>query len=1542
MDATPTLPTTLVGRVYHSISSVKSVSSSGNKKRPRPLDGCNGNDSGSINDGYHKGFIFIPDERQSSVQTSSNGIHNGQSTQPEGNGYPLIIPFQCLRAACYAAATGKQIKMSQYSLIRYRGRWGELIFSSRFKEKNNVTMDSMKLLGNDCCCDHFVAIEVHHDGLRLVSTENGDDMDKQSSQEKNAPSMTLETLAQKEAQSQQPNGSQKKKKKPNAFGKDPMNVTGVVDAISPILQNDSQEEPFAIMELYQPSIDEESTDVKSAVAVIRGENALCIHPAIHPGQSITLVGVISRKWKVPSEFQKYLDNNKAVGNRDDLYQRLNNRVPNRVVLVTEASAIRWNDECEVANSLASSRYEQDLSLPSTVESLTSIRGIVKSVHYHQSEPKWGRQSSRVVHFVTLKLLTPTDVSRDDKLSSSMNRASCVENEAAEEPKLARLYLTKYAIPPNLELGMQPGSIIRAVNIHFISPSTKAEKCYFGKHVDARYLCYVACLRSTVAVERCAGESSHYTRSSHPWFVTREKPFLLVPDHRITDICSDPLNTKSSSQYLAEENLRRELELKLGCFSSSLTESTDIEYAQRPIDDAGCHGSKSLDEKVYNPHSLKVDDLLAHHHRIVTFGKVNDERGRSKGCSCVKRKSNRVNGSENGRLTMRDPYGEFFDHAHGFSNSTECGSSCNDFSCHNHYHHPTSSSMPHVVGLEDLRNSCAHNFINRVAISFRSKFQLSDGHWHKRESSKVSSGWMSSYSYQGLGLCQVLNDYARAEATNRVPSTACYGSSNDSMNSIYTLGNIEVDNMNPGSKYATASIHDNACSIPLCETRNVAVGSDNSQAFQLESNGLPMWIQIDSVIVSCLCLGSSLKECEPKQSHSNQVESEVSYEQGSSRKVFPHTFLPRKADGADGPAFVFLVNNFIFIGSVHIVTRSSVPFDRSRGLTADAMAFSGKAKRNKSGCEMNTSRSLITNDNAISSVQDCLEQKTTDALLESPISIIGRRLVRQRFTFRKVRQSMQRERCYDGWTIILSHIDPSTDGVLDVASVLQTIEVKISVPLGKSTGVNADALKLAVHRLFSSDSKDAAEILLGDESNKIITPDQVTMGLAWCAASEDSQTSPLLSGGWDEDKSSAGMSLPPSVHIEIPFTSRTFSKLGYQRFRCNLSELKSVFVFEDRISASGRLSEIAHSASSSATPSPEFQDTVKFLPGMLNRRLRRVPPLIFNHGSGKEAPVYHCRNRHSALTWLKCKGGVPSATLAELHWDICAALKERDHSHLKPSLLRRVQNAKILGISFCRACVECTKCFQALKSDQSLNTHQADTHSYPNTNTADKKIPEKSILFCPSGCSRSYAAVKWECSAIVDDGTGQAKLYAEREGALLLLGGGLDVATIENGAWELDGGVFFQPTLPASSHLMECLKDATLKARKCIAERKLNKQEKSHNEDLPSTFSLLPADAKAEYLLHQHCRQWYQHHQNRKMDLFCRCKPLSESVTTVNQTEIQVAKAWIAKVGLDFGTAPTATLPPLKLTLEDACLASEESHDDNVTGWNLLGSFKNII
>ena len=55
---------------------------------------------------------------------------------------------------------------------------------------------------------------------------------------------------------------------------------------------------------------------------------------------------------------------------------------------------------------------------------------------------------------------------------------------------------------------------------------------------------------------------------------------------------------------------------------------------------------------------------------------------------------------------------------------------------------------------------------------------------------------------------------------------------------------------------------------------------------------------------------------------------------------------------------------------------------------------------------------------------------------------------------------------------------------------------------------------------------------------------------------------------------------------------------------------------------------------------------------------------------------------------------------------------------------------------------------------------------------------------------------------------------------------------------------------------------------------------------------------------------------------------------MNGTEVNVAKAMIAQVGLEFGMTATSTLPPLKLTLEDACVCSEEK-EDKLIGWEML-------
>lgn len=1436
------MPQAIDGCLYHIISQHGFDNTISGKKRPRPgvaaaKGGGSNCSAGAIGvaDSFCKGFIFIPEDQH------SHDIQEGRPVHPllefsrcsVGIGFPIVIPYPLIIAACQAVSTGRLIRISQYSLICYGyDGWGTMVFSSRCTEHKNVRMKSG--IG-DFDNNYIVVIELHHDGLRTLPSEIDEGYPGSTHKTTNeVPTMTLEFLAQKEATNQSGGDSKISKKK--AIGKDPINVTGTVDAISPILFNDSQEEPFAIMELYQPPIDEEVTDVKSAVAVIRGDEALCMHHAIHPGQSITMIGVVSRKWKVPDEFRKHNNHDDMTRPIPDLHQRLSCRVPDRVILVSEAKSIRWDEE--TAGRL-------DLSLPSTVDSLTSIRGIVKSVHFHHNRSKGGKKVRYTAHFVTMTLLNQT---RDAALDKEVN----AENRTADEQKLARIYLPKYSMPPNLILGLQPGSILRAINVHLI-PSTKScSRCGHAAQIDAHFECYFACLRSTLAIERCAGESRICTPDSHHWFVPRGKAFSLVPDHRITDICSDPFNSRSTKQYFAEENLRRELENRA--------------YMELP----------HTFQRVADPLSAmaKLDSLLIHHHRTSTLGKVNKGSGQNIECKCTKR--NCHNDGSNGRLTMRNPYAEFFDHAHNLSvsNATECGSSS-----FNRSHHCETTSMPRIVELKDLRNACALNFINRVAISLRSKSQsetISHGVGDTQQSSRLSPGWTSCYHYQGLHLCQVLNDYERSQPMVDLRYKAWHDISNDSLNEVYVWGSVELE-WNDSTLFG-----DKSCVVPICEMRNLQLSSHESQP---DHNYSPTWAQIGTVFVSCLCLGLKQNNHEVERSDSSNGDVD-GYIRETSRKGYLHRFLPATrfdtvSAEPDGHGFVFLVDDHIFIASVQITA-----------LSIDSMDGNESIVVNDHECD-----SPLFERPDLLSVQECLERTCYPEPIERHTHIFGR-LVRHRFSFRRVKpvegNDGQMGKAYEGWSIVLGHVDPSAEDVLDTPSALQSIEVRMSVYFGNSARAMSNALTLAVRGLSDIPAN--------------ITPDQETLGTAWWLVSGNSQSAPLLSGG---------LGIHPSVYLEIPYPSScTFSKLGYQRFQCSPNEINSFFVCERRISnehSSGNLYETEFSG--------------KYLPGLLTRRLRREPPLE-DCSNDSTRPIF------SLLTKLKRRSGVPSATLAELHWDICFSLKEGDHTHLKPSLLRHIPNAKILGISFCRARVECTQCFKALTSGISSNNSHLPKSRERSIGTVDN--PPKLKLSCPSGCSRSHAVVKWECSATIDDGTGQAKLYAERESALLLLGC-FAVAEIEKGAWELETGVFFQPSLPMSSHLKQCLKDASTKAR--MKDGNLVKKRVNHNEDLKSWLSLLPADAKAEYLLHQLCRHWYQQNHSRKMDLLCRCKPLSEDVTSVNHTDIQVAKAWISsEAGLDFGNASSATLPPLKLILEDACHPSEDDFDDNIAAWQHLEKY----
>jgi hypothetical protein len=176
------------------------------------------------------------------------------------------------------------------------------------------------------------------------------------------------------------------------------------------------------------------------------------------------------------------------------------------------------------------------------------------------------------------------------------------------------------------------------------------------------------------------------------------------------------------------------------------------------------------------------------------------------------------------------------------------------------------------------------------------------------------------------------------------------------------------------------------------------------------------------------------------------------------------------------------------------------------------------------------------------------------------------------------------------------------------------------------------------------------------------------------------------------------------------------------------------------------------------------------------------------------------------------------------------------------------------------------------------------------------------LRCPNRCSMTEYGIKWECSGTLDDGTGQAKLYTEREVALLLLGMSLStVEVIEEGAWQKEDGIVFSRTMPPNS----CLRSAVLTARNMALDQ-VARRERRRLED-EDVLRFMTVATRAEYMMQHHCRS--SREPTRPLNYFVRCKPLSDDVCHLHQTDIEVAP------GRDVATYK---LPQLQLVLVDCC------------------------
>lgn len=624
------------------------------------------------------------------------------------------------------------------------------------------------------------------------------------------------------------------------------------------------------------------------------------------------------------------------------------------------------------------------------------------------------------------------------------------------------------------------------------------------------------------------------------------------------------------------------------------------------------------------------------------------------------------------------------------------------------------------------------------------------------------------------------------------------------------------------------------------------------------------LRFQSVVMSCVCLGS--------------------YHHGSDEKKVGTSCFDLKAWNSlgtegqhrKGSCTLFRLNGFVFVTSflVHCSNVAHVEIQRPQYPT----------------------RSKPPN---VLSIYQCLSPQA-QGIKHGRFEGL---LCRQRFKFAKIRQGQ-----FNACVLTLSHIPPSMVGPFcgDDVSSIQSLELKISVSIPR---IAIEEMLKAIPRILHTVS---------------MLEEQVALAVAWWKVADSGKSAPVVAGGLDE------LILPwPRVglvaRISVPMSALEQSGLGYARFKCDLDQIHTTL---ERVAAAPKVCGSCNRNDAIVT----CIGGSKFLPGMLDRRPRRR----LEEGCSRDGIIV------GELAVMPSFAGVSSLTLAELHWKMCQDIRNNTKSQLAPSMVQLIRNAKLLSISFCRAQVECTRCFKALVLRHSITVNPVSgvvdsipkhsfwdlplpmEHDEPKSEYEDMaKHSQSSVLCCPNDCSLDAAQVRWECSGVVDDGTGQAKLHAEREAALTLLNMTLENRTrIAQGAWYTEVGLIFSRASPPKAFVKQSIREAQQLAVQRFGARYVTD---AH------VLNLLAPLARAEYLLYEHCRYGMTLH--RPLDFYVRCKPIASF--HLNQTHVEMATPGIKETH-EAIVAHTSTysLPPLKLNLVDCVGVRNETRESS---WELITS-----
>lgn len=348
----------------------------------------------------------------------------------------------------------------------------------------------------------------------------------------------------------------------------------------------------------------------------------------------------------------------------------------------------------------------------------------------------------------------------------------------------------------------------------------------------------------------------------------------------------------------------------------------------------------------------------------------------------------------------------------------------------------------------------------------------------------------------------------------------------------------------------------------------------------------------------------------------------------------------------------------------------------------------------------------------------------------------------------------------------------------------------------------------------------------------------------------------------------------------------------------------------------------------------------FFPGMLDLRTRRS--VIFRSS--------HCTKFGEIKIPPELFHGARTTSLAALTFQ-----RETSDSPTNRGCVVKIENARLVTLKFCRARVECSRCFSALvisnpntkkeKGEKKKQSKLDNKPSFwnnplpiPTTIRAPSQTPEgtsrescdprqsaentvQSCLICPSGCEIRYAHVKWEMSGDLSDGTGSTlRIYAERDAAVSLLGIGLNFDAISKGAWESPRGIIYQKHINLDNDLMRELESI---------KRRMPRNAISS----PETF--LSPESRARYELYRHCRTSKELY--RRLDFLCQIKSVSANKSPFKPFELSLmSKLGDGSDGVIRSNNVSMEYQAPELSLVD-CLQSYKT--DIELGWDLLNALK---